>query len=297
MSMAIAQQHSFSCRRVAVLSDIHSNSYALQACLEDARKEGAEGYIFLGDYISGLAATVSTMELVYAVCAVYPTCSIIGNREQYMLQYRKDGRMAFPGPYQGVLYDTYEALREQDMAFFEELPMADTVCINGVTFEVAHALRDNTRYYFDHEHERLADAFALMETPYLLTGHSHRQYERRQEEKTIINPGAVGLPQDYGHLAQYALLDVADGAVTCIFRQVDYDVETLIGEQFDSGFVERAACGAVSDLYAAMVGEGYTKKLINAVEDCGGSDATPDIWRIGYGLFERGSVGVLAQST
>ena len=38
--------------RLAVFSDVHSNHHALKACLKEAEKQKADGYIFLGDYIS-----------------------------------------------------------------------------------------------------------------------------------------------------------------------------------------------------------------------------------------------------
>ena len=56
-----------SCRRVAVFSDIHSNYDALKVCVEDAIAAGAEGFIFLGDYVSGLAEPAETMDLVYGL--------------------------------------------------------------------------------------------------------------------------------------------------------------------------------------------------------------------------------------
>ena len=35
----------------ALFADIHANREALSACLADARREGAERYIFLGDLV------------------------------------------------------------------------------------------------------------------------------------------------------------------------------------------------------------------------------------------------------
>jgi predicted phosphodiesterase len=38
--------------KLALLGDIHSNDLALKVCLEYCSKEGVEGYLFLGDYVS-----------------------------------------------------------------------------------------------------------------------------------------------------------------------------------------------------------------------------------------------------
>ena len=37
---------------VALLTDIHGNREALDACLEHARRMGAARFVFLGDYLS-----------------------------------------------------------------------------------------------------------------------------------------------------------------------------------------------------------------------------------------------------
>jgi len=40
--------------KYAIISDIHGNSFALEAVIKDAREQAAEAYIFLGDYCSAL---------------------------------------------------------------------------------------------------------------------------------------------------------------------------------------------------------------------------------------------------
>ena len=41
--------------RIAVMADIHSNHIALEKCIEEAKRKGAEEFLFLGDYIGELA--------------------------------------------------------------------------------------------------------------------------------------------------------------------------------------------------------------------------------------------------
>ena len=53
--------------KVAVLSDIHSNYHALEACCKDAVNCGACMFIFLGDYVSDLSEPQRTMDLVYEI--------------------------------------------------------------------------------------------------------------------------------------------------------------------------------------------------------------------------------------
>ena len=54
--------------KVAVLSDIHSNYYAFKACVDDALHHGAQGFVFLGDYVSDLSELRPTLDLLYEIC-------------------------------------------------------------------------------------------------------------------------------------------------------------------------------------------------------------------------------------
>lgn len=40
---------------IAVLSDIHGNHIALEACMEYLEKQDIDAYCFLGDYVGGAA--------------------------------------------------------------------------------------------------------------------------------------------------------------------------------------------------------------------------------------------------
>ena len=69
--------------RLAVFSDVHSNHHALKACLKEAEKQKADGYIFLGDYISDCANPHETMKLIYRAKQEMPCWFVRGNREEY----------------------------------------------------------------------------------------------------------------------------------------------------------------------------------------------------------------------
>lgn len=264
--------------RVAVLSDIHSNYYAFKACYEDAVKCKAEMFIFLGDYVSDLSEPQRTMDLVYEIQSKYPTVCLRGNREGYMLDC-ESGRSSFiRGSKSGSLLFTYDHLRKKDLEFIRGLKISDTIEIEGVRMEIAHAAMDNDRYYFDSNDGHTADIFPQMKCDYLLTGHSHKQYIQRNAGKTIINPGSVGIPQDGTRNPKYALLDVVDGTVSCEFREVPYDMTDAIHSQFTSGLVYYAKYWAIGVLYDIITGEEWVLKLLGSVEKTG-DFANEEVWK------------------
>ena len=252
----------FTCRKAAVFSDIHSNYHALLACFEDAKKHGADLFLFLGDYVSDLACPRETLDLVYAIRAQYPTVCLRGNRERYMMEHR-DGLSVFtPGSKTGSLLFTFGLLRQQDLDFFRSLPIHEVIEINGIPLEVAHAARDDDRCYFECGDDQITKIFGQMECAYLLTGHSHKQYRQSCRDKTILNPGSVGVPQGGSRWPQYALLEIESGCVHCQFRQVPYDLRDVIHAQFESGLVDQAKYWAISVLYDVITGEDHTMHLL-----------------------------------
>ncbi len=264
-------------KKVAVMSDIHSNYYAFKACFDDALEQGAQGFVFLGDYVSDLSEPRLTLDMLYDIIAKYPTVCLRGNRERYMLNHR-DGISHFSyGAESGSLFYTYEQLRSGDIAFFENLKFSDTANIGGVNFELAHSTMDNDRCYFDHlrGNEKI---FSQMKCKYLLVGHSHKQFVIEKDGKTIINPGSVGVPHCGNSLSQYAILEIADARVSCSLRRVPYDVEKTIRAQFESGLVDAGKYWPIGVLYDVITGKELCIKLLQRVLDReGSSDET--VWR------------------
>lgn len=257
--------------KIAVFSDIHSNYHAFKACYEDAVKRGVDSFIFLGDYISDLAEPRKTMDLVYEIQANYPTVCLRGNREAYMLDCEKGASSFTRGSKSGSLLFTYDQLRQKDLDFFRGLKISDTVEIGGVQIEIAHAAMDNDRYYFNCNDGRTADIFPQMNCKYLLTGHSHMQYIKRDSDKTIINPGSVGVPQDGTPFSKYAILEIADGDVSCVLREVPYNMADAIHSQFATELVDYAKYWAIGVLYEIITGEDWVLKLLTRVQESGGT--------------------------
>ncbi len=278
--------------KVAVLSDIHSNYYAFKACYEDAVKCGVDGFIFLGDYISDLSEPRKTMDLLYTIRETYPTVCLRGNRERYMLDC-KNGSSAFQiGSKTGSLLYTFEQLQGQDFAFLSSLKIADTIEIEGVQMEIAHASMEDDRFYFDNADDGIEEIFGQMKCKYLLTGHSHKQYIRSNSGKTIINPGSVGIPQSGEPYPQYAILDIGSGELSCSFRVVPYNIEEVIHAQFQSSLMDYAKYWAIGVLYDLVTGRERVLRLLEAVERAGGIH-NEEIWQAeatkqGMKLTEQG---------
>ena len=58
-------------KKIAVLADIHSNHIALETCLKEAQKRGAQEYLFLGDYLGELAYPEKTLGILDRMAKQY----------------------------------------------------------------------------------------------------------------------------------------------------------------------------------------------------------------------------------
>ena len=256
----------FTCRKAAVFSDIHSNYYALKACYEDAVGKGAEMFIFLGDYISDLADPQKTLDLVYEIRKSYPTACLRGNRERYMLDCKKGNITFSKGSKTGSLLYTYNQLRPQDFAFLESLPMYDELQINGVCLEIAHGSADDDRFYFEGTEYNADVLLQQMKYRYFFGGHCHRQYVYRRGDKTVCNPGSIGVPRDHACATQYAMLEV-DEDVQITSYTITYDIPAMIHRQFESSLIEVAPYWAISILYDTITGDKYAMELLESLDE------------------------------
>jgi predicted phosphodiesterase len=66
--------------KIGVISDIHSNYHGLKACVDHGIKEGADRFLFLGDYVSDCGYPQKTMNLLYELKDSYECSFIKGNR-------------------------------------------------------------------------------------------------------------------------------------------------------------------------------------------------------------------------
>ena len=108
---------------IAVLSDIHSNHIALEACIDYIEKRNINHLIFLGDYVSNCAYPQKTMELIYKL-AQDKTCWFVrGNREELLVNHADgaDDGWTIPSTVTGSILYTYNELSEKDVQFFKEL--------------------------------------------------------------------------------------------------------------------------------------------------------------------------------
>lgn len=252
--------------RIAAFGDIHSNHIALEACLTKAEKLGVDGIVFLGDYVSDCACPRKTLQLLHEIAQKYPCRFIRGNREEYMMDHA-DGKNAWMDNSQsGSLLYTYENLMAEDINWFRGLPIAMKVEIEGApAFEICHGAQWQTRVMALPGTEYLDEMIARMETDLMLCAHTHEAFIFKKDGKTVVNGGSLGLPCGGDNAAAFAIIELAEDGWKPELVRVKYDVDAVVCEFIESGFMERGHVWARAMAETLRSGRDYSMECLDLV--------------------------------
>ena len=235
--------------RIAILSDIHGDTKALEAVIADARALGATEYWLLGDILLPGPGREDLFELLDAIPI---TAAVRGNWDDCVLE-ALDGEYGLEDPQEIQLLRLTQYLMEgldsKRIDWLRSLPLVEKKEVNGIRFSLTHNLPEKN-YGGDLRPANVTENFDQLlddQTDMAIYGHVHKQLLRYGSQgQQILNPGTIGMPYfDWepiqNHRAQYALIDVEEDGVTNLqFRKVAYDYEGELQDAKDKGlpFIE-----------------------------------------------------------
>lgn len=236
----------------ALLSDIHGNREALEACLEDAERRGVRRYVFLGDFV-GYGADAAWVVDTARGFVERGAVALRGNHDEALFTGGDD-----MNPHARAAIDwTRGHLDPDQLAFLEALPLQAEE--NGRLYVHANAWAPGDWGYITGavEAERSLRRCAAHAT---FCGHVHvpALYHMASGKPAIgfapvsgipvpllpqrrwlaVVP-AVGQPRDGDPDAGYALLDPEEGTLT--YRRLAYDLDKAAAKIRAAGLPERGA--------------------------------------------------------
>ncbi len=238
--------------RIAILTDIHANLEALQACLADAEAQGARRLVFLGDLVGYGAdpwAVVARVRILQSEGAVV----LRGNHDEAA----SFGPRGFSPVAATAMRWTMDSLPKDAREWLACLPL--THAEEDRLYTHADASDPGAWRYVS---EARAARRSLLATQARLTlcGHTHVPALWRLADPDRVVPvpieddrpflldtphrwlgvvGAVGQPRDGHAAACYALLDLQEGRLTS--RRVAYDVTRAANKIRAAGLPELLA--------------------------------------------------------
>ena len=224
--------------KIAVLSDIHGNYIALQKCLEHAEAQNIDAYFFLGDYIGEFPYPPKTMKILYDIREKYQCFFIRGNKEDYWINRRKDINCDWKNGNHsiGAMIYCYKNLTSKDIDFFETLPICECIQFDDAApILLCHGTPENNRGKLLPDDEKTREVVKEYAERYIVCGHTHTQQLILNDEKTVLNAGAVGVPLHGKMKTQYMVLNSDGQEWEYQFISLNYDVDHVIKEIHESG--------------------------------------------------------------
>lgn len=222
--------------KIAVLSDIHGNTTALEAVLADAKKAKVDEYWLLGDI---LMPGTGRRRILNILAALPITVRVLGNWENSLWRGLHRKLDLTKASHRYLLRQCQYILEEISPEEIEDLhnqPMQVHRQFGDLTVGITHHLPDkNWGRELIHTGKQ-EDFDRLVTEPHAsiaVYGHIHQQLLRYGSDgQLILNPGSIGQPffLDAGLRkdlrAQYMILEFDEAGLADVdFRRVDYDVE------------------------------------------------------------------------
>jgi len=233
--------------RIAVLSDIHGNSIALDAVLDDIADSGpVDEYWVLGDLVALGPDPVGVLDRLSATPNVKP---IRGNTDRYVFACDRpppsmEEAAADPGKLRALVECAATFSWTQGVVtnagwldWLADLPL-----------EIACELPDGTRALAVHSAPGRDDGIGIKaglrddeltlvlgdcEADLVLGGHHHQPLDMCANGCRAVNVGSVSNPQPPDLRASYVVVEADQTGYQVHFRRVDYDREAVI-EQLTS---------------------------------------------------------------
>lgn len=224
--------------RLAVLSDIHGNIFALDAVLRHAELHGVDGYVVLGDLAAIGSHPVASLERLAAL----PNARIVqGNTDRYLVT----GERPYPSADEAF---GDQQLIERRVEVHSSFAWTEGALshsdwprwLRSLPLELRFDLADGGRVLATHvapgrddgmsPHpgmplEEVAHFVGDCDVDFLLLGHTHAPLDvKLSSGLRVINPGSVGMPWAPDVRASYVILNGSH--VT--FHRVEYDIAAAV---------------------------------------------------------------------
>lgn len=229
--------------KIALLSDIHGNSLALDAALTDIETVGVDEYWVLGDIVALGPDPVGVLQRLSALKNCY---CIRGNTDRYVVT------GARPAPFPADLGADSEMIRifaEVAGTFawtqgaitvtgwfdwLSKLPLERYATLpDGTKCLCVHAVPgndDGTGIDKDLSDAKISDLLKGCTADLICVGHNHQPINRKVDRWHILNPGSISNPRLPVLQASYAILNASAEGYKIEHRQAEYDREQIISQ-------------------------------------------------------------------
>lgn len=233
--------------KIAVISDIHSNHYALTEVLNDIKNRHIDTIICTGDLVGYMPFPNEVIDLIRD----HKILTIKGNHDAYIVslesvssQVYKDMKTEDIMKSASAIYTSFE-LTESNHQYLKDLPNHIRLEFEGRQILFVHGSPRSISEYMYEDKELLEEIISSVDADVIVSGHTHLPYHLKVVGKDIINAGSVGKPKHGNANSTYVIIDITDGIINTEIVEVTYDVEQIVEAIRSNPFISDDLVGQV----------------------------------------------------
>ena len=238
--------------KIAIISDIHGNIYALEAILEDIQTQAVDEIIIAGDTVNIHPHSRRCFETVMAL-----GCPVLqGNHEEYVYSIGQN-LLLDQERFLSVRWTRAQFLDSQ-LETMQKLPKNLSRPDLLITHATARSLSESI---FAHSSDTdLRAMFADTTANFIVRGHNHKWFTKNWDNRTLYSLESAGLPLGGRLEAQYAIL-TKQKIWSLEPRFVNYDFVAALADFSDDYIEEIGALGHLLRL-EFVHGKGYLNRFL-----------------------------------
>lgn len=202
--------------KLALLSDIHGNPYALESVLKEVRSEGIQTLLIAGDFVGyyyGVAAALHLLE-------DFEVIACKGNHETLLDDWtngNQETRKNLLNKYGHGFEKALSELTPRQIEWLSNLGHPLSSILNERRVILSHGSPwDLNLYLYESNIQQYHKEFnSFQEYDLAIIGHSHYQFITKMEKLLIVNPGSVGQPRSGEFIEDNEGLTRAQWATYC----------------------------------------------------------------------------------
>ncbi|RDC49600.1 metallophosphoesterase [Acinetobacter sp. RIT592] len=195
--------------KIAVISDIHSNIYALDSVLADIDTKDVDMTVCTGDLVGYGTRPNEVIETL----TKNKILTIMGNYDYAIGNLKIVCGCDYPDPKDeekaGLsMHFTGQTTTNENKEYLRNLPKELILTFDNKTIRFVHGSTRLINEYLKENSKEADEVMRELVEDILVCGHTHIPYAKYYGEKLLVNAGSVGKPKTGNSNANYVIIDI-----------------------------------------------------------------------------------------
>lgn len=218
--------------KIGIISDIHSNIYALEAVLDDMESRNIDLIACTGDLVGYGTRPNEVIDTIRRNRIL----TIMGNYDDAIGNFKMVCGCDYKDPKDAEkaslsMYFTSMETTDENKKYLSSLPKEATLNFNNKTIKLVHGSTRLINEYLKEDSKESKEVMDELAEDILVCGHTHIPYYKYYGEKLLVNAGSVGKPKTNKPSANYIIINIDNmSSVKVEIIEVNYNFEKIARE-------------------------------------------------------------------